>query len=179
MDPSASRLFSPPPLHLCEATARHWYLLALLAHFPFPISSHLPLFQSILRTPSARTNDSARGPLPRPQHATRRPPRRRAIEGSADAEAACSPPTHTIHTAPAPASAPAPANPALAPLHLPTHGLRKASDLPKARHSTGKGRVRDLGPFGPHLGPLGALKFGRAGLCHLCYTRDLRGSPKE
>ncbi|KAJ7668093.1 hypothetical protein B0H14DRAFT_3073642 [Mycena olivaceomarginata] len=156
--------------------------LAFLAHFPFPVSSQLPFFQSIIRNPiGPGQRQRAQGPLPRPQHAARRlpraqhaarrPPRRGAIEGSAaDAEAG---------DARAPSSPPPTPAPALAPPHLPTHGLRKASDLLKARDSTGEGRrgVRDLEP-------LGALKFGRtvrAGVMSSAsvYTRDLRGSPKE
>ncbi|KAJ7824305.1 hypothetical protein B0H14DRAFT_3874901 [Mycena olivaceomarginata] len=111
--------------------------LALLAHFPFPVSSHLSLFQSVLRNPSGPGQQQrARGPLPRRQHAARRPPRRRAIEVSAadaeagDARAPSSPPPTPL----------TPLAPALALPRLPTHGLRKASDLPKARDSTGEGR---------------------------------------
>ncbi|KAJ7824317.1 hypothetical protein B0H14DRAFT_2824157 [Mycena olivaceomarginata] len=80
--------------------------LALLAHFPVPVSSHLPLFQSYSGTPSAPDNDSAREDLSLDHNTLHAElpavPRSRArgSGSAADAEAASSrPPTpHPIST---------------------------------------------------------------------------------
>ncbi|KAJ7767366.1 hypothetical protein B0H14DRAFT_2969096 [Mycena olivaceomarginata] len=133
------------PLRPC-ISARPWRAigasLALLAYFPFLVSSYLPLFQSLLRNPIGPGQRQRAGEDLSLDHNTLHAdlpavPRSRAGgSGSAvDAEAASSSPLTPFTPAAAPAAAPAPP-------HLPTHGLRKASDLPKSLQFHGGGRPR-------------------------------------
>jgi hypothetical protein len=165
MDPIRLR----PRRDLCEVTARRRRLLSIARTLPLPRIFSLPPLQTIRWNPiGPGQRQRARGPLPRSQQAARRPPRRCAIEGSAaDAE---------VGDARAPSLPPPASHPRAA------KGVRPTKSSPF--HGESRRGVRDLGPFGhfgPHLGLLGALKFGRVGVMSSAsvYTRDLRGGPKE